>query len=303
MILELKKYASTLNFKIKTDLYNELATRFNISLITAKKYLLLRNEELPNPDKPKKHKSSKSKINGYRNMVYKMIRDGVEPIIIKEYTKYKGFLGTERSIEQLINRISTNNFNKKLNIATFIQSIEVPGLITIKRNDLLKYITTKNPKIKKDKTIETHIQIIKEKYPIINEIINVYNDFYNIFKEKNGNSFDEFIDKYEIKSNVNMETGEVIETDDNIENVKSGIQGFIKSIKKDIAPIKAAISFSESSGFVEGNNNKFKLIKRILYGRCNLVNLFKKCFSIFSLKSSDNIFKLLNFYSSIPNCA
>ena len=106
-----------------------------------------------------------------------------------------------------------------------------------------------------------------------------------------------------MKEKINPDTGEVIEVDDNIENVKSGIQGFIKSIKKDIAPVKAAISFNESSGFVEGNNNKFKLIKRILYGRCNLVNLFKKCFSIFSLKSSNNIFELLNFYIFIPNQA
>ena len=106
-----------------------------------------------------------------------------------------------------------------------------------------------------------------------------------------------------MKNNINIKTGLIVETDDNIENLKSGIQGFIKSIKKDITPIKAAISFNESSGFVEGNNNKFKLIKRILYGRCNLVNLFKKCFSIFSLNTSNNIFELLNFYSSIPNKA
>lgn len=236
-------------------------------------------------------------------MVYKMIRDGISPLVIKEYVKYKGFSGTDDSIETFIKNVSLVNFKIKLNIRTFSRTIDVPGLITIKRNDLLKYITTKNPKIKIDKMIETHIQIIKEKYPIINEIINVYNDFYNIFKETNENLLDEFINKYEMKNNINMETGEVLETDDNIENVKSGIQGFIKSIKKDIAPIKAAISFSESSGFVEGNNNKFKLIKRILYGRCNLVNLFKKCFSIFSLKSSNNVFELLNFYSSIPNQA
>ena len=154
--------------------------------------------------------------------------------------------------------------------------------------------------LKKDKNIEKYISLIKEKYPIINEIINVYNDFYNIFKEKKEYLYDEFINKYELKENINPETGEILEIDDNIENVKSGIQGFIKSIKKDITPIKAAISYNESSGFVEGNNNKFKLIKRILYGRCNLVNLFKKCFSIFSLKASSNIFNLLNFSSSIP---
>lgn len=277
--------------------------KFNISFHTAKKYYSLSDKDMPDLNRPKKYISKKSKVNGYRNMVYKMVRDNIKPIIIKEYIFYKGFSGTESSIEHLISRISSNNFNKKLNIKTFMQFIEVPGLITIKRNDLLKYITTKNPKLKKDKIIEAHILKIKEKYPIINEIINVYNDFYNIFKEKNENLLDEFTNKYEVKSTLNMETGEALEDDDNIENVKSGIQGFIKSIKKDIAPIKAAISFSESSGFVEGNNNKFKLIKRILYGRCNLVNLFKKCFSIFSLKSSKNIFELLNFYNSIPNQA
>ncbi|MEE1031858.1 MAG: transposase, partial [Ruminococcus sp.] len=43
-----------------------------------------------------------------------------------------------------------------------------------------------------------------------------------------------------------------------------------------MAPVKNAISHPESSGFVEGNNNKFKLIKRIVYGRSGLVNLSKK---------------------------
>lgn len=118
--------------------------------------------------------------------------------------------------------------------------------------------------------------------------------------KKKESLYEEFINKYELKENINPETGEILEIDNNIENVKTGIQGFIKSIKKDITPIKAAISFNESSGFVEGNNNKFKLIKRILCRRCNLVNLFKKCFSIFSLKASSNIFNLLNFSCSIP---
>jgi hypothetical protein len=256
--------------------------------------------DLPNPDKPKYYETHNSKLNGYRNIVYKMARDNINHIVIKEYVKSKGFFGTETSIEYFITQLLKNNFGIKLHRDSFEKSIEVPGLITIKRNDLLKFITTKNDRVKKDKNIEKYISLIKEKYPIINEIINVYNDFYNIFKEKKESLYDEFINKYELKENINPETGEILEIDDNIENVKSGIQGFIKSIKKDITPIKAAISFNESSGFVEGNNNKFKLIKRILYGRCNLVNLFKKCFSIFSLKASSNIFNLLNFSGSIP---
>ena len=57
---------------------------------------------------------------------------------------------------------------------------------------------------------------------------------------------------------------------------KSEIQAFCTGIKKDILPVKNAISFSISSGFVEGNNNKFKVFKRIVYGRSGLVNLL--CF-------------------------
>ncbi|MFM2489779.1 transposase [Enterococcus avium] len=47
------------------------------------------------------------------------------------------------------------------------------------------------------------------------------------------------------------------------------------------------MSHSISSGFVEGNNNKFKLIKRIVYGRSGLVNLSKKCLLAFSATQED----------------
>ena len=132
---------------------------------------------MPKLDKPKSYRNSKSKLNGFRNMVYKMVRDNINPILIEKYVFYKGFIGSERSIEHLIERISKNNFNENLHINTFNEYLDVPGLITIKRNDLLKFITTKNPKTKKDKNIEKYISLIKDKYPIINEIINVYDDF------------------------------------------------------------------------------------------------------------------------------
>ncbi len=250
------------------------------------------DDEMPKVEEPKFYYNNKTPINGFRNIIYKMCKDNISPIIIKEYVLYKGYTGTEKSLETFIIRILYNNFGIKLHKDSFIQKVLFPGLVIIKRRDLLKYITTKNEKIKKDKTIDKYISIIKEKYPVINEIINVYNDFYNIFKIKDESLLDEFLAKYEII--INHKTGEVLEFDDNIENVKSGINGFIKRIKKDIAPIKAAISYNESSGFVEGNNNKFKLVKRILYGKSNLVNLFHKVFSIFSLNYKNNIFELLN---------
>ena len=67
----------------------------------------------------------------------------------------------------------------------------------------------------------------------------------------------------------------------------SEIKSFCHGIKKDIAPVKNAISYPISSGFVEGNNNKFKLLKRIVYGRSGLVNLTKKCKLAFLPKNKD----------------
>ena len=67
----------------------------------------------------------------------------------------------------------------------------------------------------------------------------------------------------------------------------SEIGSFCNGIKKDITPVKNAISLSVNSGFVEGNNNKFKVLKRIVYGRSRLVNLEKKCKLAFLPKNQD----------------
>ena len=72
-----------------------------------------------------------------------------------------------------------------------------------------------------------------------------------------------------------------------IEMYKDKIESFCNGIKKDIAPVKNAISLQINSGFVEGNNNKFKLIKRIVYGKQKLCNLFKKSYLSF-LATLDN---------------
>lgn len=79
-----------------------------MSPVTAKKYYNLKEIDIPDEEKPKNYSSKISKINGYRNMVYKMLKDGINPVIIKEYVKYKGFSGTDSSIENLIKRILLN---------------------------------------------------------------------------------------------------------------------------------------------------------------------------------------------------
>ena len=49
-----------------------------------------------------------------------------------------------------------------------------------------------------------------------------------------------------------------------------------ESLEKDIVPVTNAVVEKYSNGFVEGTNNKLKVIKRVAYGRCKLPLLRSK---------------------------
>ena len=48
-----------------------------------------------------------------------------------------------------------------------------------------------------------------------------------------------------------------------------GLNSFITLIESDIEAVKNAIKYNYSNGLTEGFNNKTKVIKRIMYGRCS----------------------------------
>lgn len=45
------------------------------------------------------------------------------------------------------------------------------------------------------------------------------------------------------------------------------VKSFVKSVIKDITPIKNAIRFKINNGLIEGLNNKVKALKRSMFGR------------------------------------
>ena len=76
----------------------------------------------------------------------------------------------------------------------------------------------------------------------------IWETFHALLMGSDPDKLDEFISKYE-----NCE-------------IKS-IRSFVEGLKMDIDAVKHAIELETSSGIVEGNNCKFKLLKRILFGR------------------------------------
>ena len=141
--------------------------------------------------------------------------------------------------------------------------VAINKLLKYTLKELLKHLLTIDEN-KKNKEIEKYLPIIIEKYPIVKIIQNIFMDFHDVIFGQDTELLDIFIELY-----------------------KLNIPTFCKGLKKDIAAIKNAISYKINSGFVEGNNNKFKLIKRIVYGKQKLCNLFKKTYLCF-LSTLDN---------------
>ena len=44
---------------------------------------------------------------------------------------------------------------------------------------------------------------------------------------------------------------------------------FARNMIKDIDAVENAVSYAWNNGFVEGSNNKLKLVKRVMFGRCS----------------------------------
>ncbi len=225
-------------------------------------------EDIGSLDNPTNYKKRESPMNAWLNVIYKMMADGCSNEVIYFYIKHqKGFSVPDQTLAKYIYIIGKNNFPDRIpfNMKTTMEWVLPPGVIVISRTSLLKYILTCNPKTKRDPVIETYISKIKSRYPVVEKVENMFKEFHSLLMGKDETKLDEYLEKY----------GE------------SEIEAFCNGIKKDITPVKNAISLSVSSGFVEGNNNKFKVLKRIVYGRSGLVNLEKKCKLAFQSKNQD----------------
>ena len=171
------------------------------------------------------------------------------------YVKLKGCEASDRYLLDYINLVAKNNGFEYKNRTTFVK-MEYPSDVTvISRYDLLKHLLTLDKKKEKDLKIKENIDIIYKKYPIAKQIQVIFKDFHDVIFSAVPDNLDIFIELYQ-----------------------DTIPTFCNGLKKDIAPVKNAISFEINSGFVEGNNNKFKLIKRIVYGKSKLCNLLRRSF-------------------------
>lgn len=102
-----------------------------------------------------------------------------------------------------------------------------------------------------------HKAYLMDHYPQLKELLVCIREFREIYQRKNMPLLYLFIEKY--KNSTLKE-----------------IARFAKGLEKDISAVENSVASPLSSGFVEGTNNKLKMVKRTMYGRSSKLLLAAK---------------------------
>ena len=199
-----------------------------------------------------KKKEENKEIDKYKYVIYKMIAGNHTMLEIVSTVKHMGYPHGIPGLMLYVQEICRSQFPGRLLItAEGTLAAEYPDTVKVfTRTQIFRALVAQHEP-SKDKEIEPYLDAILEKYPLCGEIRDTFKDFYDVIMGEDADELDALIEKYR----------------------DSRLGGFWQSIERDRIPIRNAILYTYSSGFVEGCNHKFKLIKRILYGRCGLKNL------------------------------
>lgn len=253
MIVSLRKeWKETVKPKKK-----EFAQKYGLSAMSVNKYLNMTDEEVENVLEIREYRKRETDVNDYLNIIYKMLKDNYDPAFIYSYVIHCGYSGSLSSLRKHIEAISLNNFDIKINRYAYTKESYPEDVTVISRCNILKYITINDKEKMKGTDVEKYFSIILEHYPVIKQCEEIWNSFHSILMGNEPEKLDEFLEKYE----------------------DSPIKPFISGIKKDIAPVKAAISSKVSSGFVEGGNCRYKATKRLMFGKSGIHHLFLKTYA------------------------
>lgn len=118
----------------------------------------------------------------------------------------------------------------------------------IKRSDIKKLLYSPLEAIQEEQK-RKDIKYYLDGQPELRKILELVSDFRALLSGNNVNALDEWIEKAE-----------------NLDIVE--LNSFLKLIRSDKEAVKNAIRYQYSNGPTEGHNNKIKVIKRQMYGKC-----------------------------------
>jgi predicted transcriptional regulator len=222
----------------------KIAELIGVTYATASKYL----KSDFNPEQSSYNATYYSKIKPYAEEIKSMISQGRTFKEIESIIRQKGFAGAPSTIRMFATR--ERKLQKEAGGIT-VEKIERKWLVSLlyKPVDKVKGISQEQL----DKVVDNN--------PVIGKVFDTVKSFKEILFSKKEAQLDAWIEDALVLG---------------IEE----INGFIGGIKRDLDAVKNAITYDFNNGLAEGSVNKLKVIKRIMYGRCNFFLLKSKVLNL-----------------------
>ncbi len=247
------------------DQIEALAAKYDVCAQTVRKYLKMSQEEVEALKTPKHTNTGprSKEIDFYKDVIYLMFEDGHNTDEIFWYIKWRGYGKSDSNLIDYILQIHKIVFPKRIqpHKSQYIKLVYPDNVEVLTRSGILKYLVTVNPKTPKNQYLTDHEQAFLEKYPKAKMIRDAFISFHGVIM---GNSVD------------------ALEKLCNEPPLLPELESFFEQLKRDKEAVSNAIRYSYSSGFVEGNNQRYKTIKKCSYGRLRLAMLIKKCMLAFT---------------------
>lgn len=186
----------------------------------------------------------------YRSQIIELLRQQMSVKNILQIIQISGYIGKSTALGDYCRKlISQYDIPREKSINVIGVPIDTQIKIKshyINRSDLFMHIWS-------GKELEQgDWEYICGKYPNVEKFNDCVLAFRNIFTKKQTSLLYDFIQKHSESGN------------------SKHIASFANGLKKDIAAVENSVTMAYSNGFVEGNNNRLKLIKRAMYGRAKL---------------------------------
>lgn len=231
-------------------------------------------EEIQALDRPKTKNmpNAEGKTMQHNNIIYKMMADGHDDATILVYLQSTGTDLPLASLAGRIIAISNNNFPARNCMTSVLNVKRVPAnAVPVSRRQLSCALMTLESDAPEPGSTQDLIQKalpqILEKYPSVGWARKAFQQFHDVLEGGKTEALDAYIENYRDSAILNS---------------------FCKGLQMDKQAIQNAILHDMNSGFVEGGNNKIKVVKRVAYGRSNLPTLEAKCRAAFHITKVPN---------------
>jgi hypothetical protein len=223
-----------------------------IRKLTGHTYRTIRKYKTGAPDilcrNPASGKKRESKLDAYSNIIIDKLSEGMILKDIFSFISTQGYKGKLTNFYDYCKRIMEKNdieyYTAQNSVGELINRTKL-CIHYISRKELFDFLWLGKEIPFDDKGF------IFNKYPVLYEINACIKEFREIFNRRNLVYLYFFIEKYQFSA---------------ISNLKS----FANSLLRDIDAVENAVASPLSNGFVEGNNSRLKMIKRMMYGRAGL---------------------------------